>query len=417
MTEEIQQTTQGIPLPGEPDAKPRKPDFLQGDEWFETQVDEDFLDFDEPYRPPRYTMERGGVPFADVGELHIISGKPGNGKTGLMSQLEAATLGRQFGNTIAREVGHIVRDAEGNIVVGGDKRPTFAVRPTRILHIDTEQGKDDTIAFKNRVISMSGVAAQEAKEHFFILRLRDTELAQDRWKKILKAIYVVQPTDIFLDGMLDIVEDYNDQKECQPIIRKCMMLATYYDTSLWAVLHENPMVDKLVGTLGSITQRKVSEIFTVIKVKQADLKENDRRADLPDIYFRVKQNKARGRDVSDWLFQYVTNAGGWGQPVEIEDNGVRVADSKEIAFMKEADERLKAFNWTSAGATYTELERYLRKSVSGRRAGDLINIAAEHGIIYKSDKKKYHYNGIKELPKDNAQDLPFEGPGNEEVPY
>ena len=406
-----------IPLPGEPDAKPRKPDFLQGDEWFETQVDDDFLDFDEPYRPPRYTMERGGVPFADVGELHIISGKPGNGKTGLMSQLEAATLGRQFGNTIAREVGHIVRDAEGNIVVGGDKRPTFAVRPTRILHIDTEQGKDDTIAFKNRVISMSGVAAQEAKEHFFILRLRDTELAQDRWKKILKAIYVVQPTDIFLDGMLDIVEDYNDQKECQPIIRKCMMLATYYDTSLWAVLHENPMVDKLVGTLGSITQRKVSEIFTVIKVKQADLKENDRRADLPDIYFRVKQNKARGRDVSDWLFQYVTNAGGWGQPVEIEDNGVRVADSKEIAFMKEADERLKAFNWTSAGATYTELERYLRKSVSGRRAGDLINIAAEHGIIYKSDKKKYHYNGIKELPKDNTQDLPFEGPGNEEVPY
>lgn len=406
-----------IPLPGEQDAKPTKPEFLQGDDWFETQVDDDFLDFDEPYRPPRYTMERDGVPFADVGELHIISGKPGNGKTGLMSQLEAATLGRQFGNTLAREVGHVVRDEKGNIVTGDDKRPLFQVRPTKILHIDTEQGKDDTIAFKNRVISMSGVDKQQAKQHFFILRLRDTELASDRWKKILKAIWQVQPTDIFLDGMLDIVEDYNDQKECQPIIRKCMMLATYYDTSLWAVLHENPMVDKLVGTLGSITQRKVSEIFTVIKVKQADLKENDRRSDLPDIYFRVKQNKARGRDVADWLFQYVTNAGGWGQPVEIEDNGVKVADSKEIAFMKEADERLKAYNWTSSGATYTDLERYLRRSVSGRRAGDLINIATEKGIIYKSDKKKFHYNGLKELPKDNTQDLPFEEPRNEEVPY
>jgi hypothetical protein len=334
-----------------------------------------------------------------------------------MSQLEAATLGQQFGNTMARNVGHIVRDEKGDIVTGEDNRPLFQVRDTRILHIDTEQGKDDTIAFKNRVISMSGVAKEEAKQHFFILRLRDTELAQDRWKKILKAIWQVQPTDIFLDGMLDIVEDYNDQKECQPIIRKCMMLATHYDTSLWAVLHENPLVDKLVGTLGSITQRKVSEIFTVIKVKQADLKENERRADLPDIYFRVKQNKARGRDVADWLFYYVTNVGGWGQPVEIMDNGAKVVDSKEIAFMKEADERLKAFNWTSAGATYTELERYLRKSVSGRRAGDLINIAAENGIIYKSDKKKYHYNGLKELPKDNSQDLPFDGPGNEEVPY
>ena len=412
-----------IPLPGAMDPQPRKPDFLQGDEWFDTQVDDDFLDFDEPYRPPRYTMERDGVPFADVGELHIISGKPGNGKTGLMSQLEAATLGRQFGNTLARNVGHIVRDEQGNIMTGDDHRPVFQQRPTRILHIDTEQGKDDTIAFKNRVISMSGVPKDEAKEHFFILRLRDTELAQDRWKKILKAIWQVQPTDIFLDGMLDIVEDYNDQKECQPIIRKCMMLATYYDTSLWAVLHENPMVDKLVGTLGSITQRKVSEIFTVIKVKQADLKANEKRDDLPDIYFRVKQNKARGRDVSDWLFQYVTNAGGWGQPVEIEDNGVKVtniAESKEIQMMKDADAMFKGYNWTTSGARWTDLDRYVRsKGISGSKFSDLLSLACEKGILYRDDKKKYHYHGMKDipLPKDSTGDLPFPPSDNNKTEF
>ena len=409
-----------IPLPGQPEPTP---DFLKGDEWFETKVDDDFLDFDEPYRPPRYTMERDGVPFADVGELHIISGKPGNGKTGLMSQLEAATLGRQFGNTLARDVGHIVRDEQGNIVNGEDRRPLFQQRPTRILHIDTEQGKDDTIAFKNRVISMSGVPKDEAKEHFFILRLRDTELASDRWKKILKAIYVVQPTDIFLDGMLDIVEDYNDQKECQPIIRKCMMLATYYDTSLWAVLHENPLVDKLVGTLGSITQRKVSEIFTVIKVKQADLKPNEQRPDLPDIYFRVKQNKARGRDVSDWLFQYVTNAGGWGQPVEIEDNGAKVtniAESKEIQMMKDADTLFKGYNWTTSGARWTDLDRYARsKGISGSKFSDLLSLACEKGILYRDDKKKYHYHGLKDIPmpKDSTGDLPFPPSDNNETDF
>ena len=412
-----------IPLPGAMDPQPRKPDFLQGDEWFDTQVDDDFLDFDEPYRPPRYTMERDGVPFADVGELHIISGKPGNGKTGLMSQLEAATLGRQFGNTLARDVGHIVRDEQGNIMTGDDHRPVFQVRPTRILHIDTEQGKDDTIAFKNRVISMSGVPKDEAKEHFFILRLRDTELAQDRWKKILKAIWQVQPTDIFLDGMLDIVEDYNDQKECQPIIRKCMMLATYYDTSLWAVLHENPMVDKLVGTLGSITQRKVSEIFTVIKIKQADLKANEKRDDLPEIYFRVKQNKARGRDVADWLFQYVTNAGGWGQPVEIEDNGTKVtniAESKEIQMMKDADAMFKGYNWTTSGARWTDLDRYVRsKGISGSKFSDLLSLACEKGILYRDDKKKYHYHGLKDIPmpKDNTGDLPFPPSDNNETDF
>ena len=390
-----------IPLPGQPEPKPN---FLKDDEWFDVDISADILDFAEPYRPPRYTMEREGVPFADVGELHIISGKPGHGKTGLMSQLMATVLCGQHGKTIRREVPHRVGDHE-------------EVVPIRVLYIDTEQGKDDTIAIKNRVCTMANIDYTKPTDAFTILRLRDTEEAKDRWRKILKAIYEVKPTDIFLDGLLDIVKDYNDQVECQPIIRKCMMTATEYDASMWAVLHENPMVDKLVGVLGSITQRKVAEIFTVVKIKQCDLKSNEQRPDLPDIYFRVKQVKARGRDVKDWLFQYVTNAGGWGQPVEIEDNGAKVVNDKEMAFMKEADERLKAFNWTSAGATYTELERYLRKSVSGRRAGDLINIAAEHGIIYKSDKKKYHYNGLKELPKDNSQDLPFDGPNNDEAPY
>ena len=392
-----------IPLPSDGDAKPKKPDFLQGDEWFDISVDADLLDFAEPYRPPRYTMQRNGVPFADVGELHIISGKPGHGKTGLMSQLMSTVLCGQFGNTQRCDVVHRIRDKQTGEV-------EEKVVPTKVLYIDTEQGKDDTIAIKNRVCSLAGIDYTKPSDQFYILRLRDTEEAADRWKKILKAIWQVEPTDIFLDGLLDIVKDYNDQVECQPIIRKCMMLATYYDASLWAVLHENPLVDKLVGVLGSITQRKVSEIFTVQKIKQCDLKENDRRSDLPEIYFKVKQVKARGKDVEDWLFRYETNAGGWGQPIEIEDNGARVVDSKEMAFIKEADERLKAFNWTSAGATYTELERHLRKSVSGRRAGDLINIASEHGIIYKSDKKKYHYNGLKELPKDNSQDLPFPKP-------
>ena len=255
-------------------------------------------------------MERDGIPFADVGELHLVSGKPGNGKTGLMSQLEASTLAGEFGQLKAREVAHRIKDEETGKI-------EEKVIPVRMLHIDTEQGKDDTIAFKNRVCSMANMTSEQASKHFFILRLRDTETANERWRKILKAIWTVKPTDIFLDGMLDIVEDYNDQKECQPIIRKCMMLATYFDASLWAVLHENPMVDKLVGTLGSIAQRKVSEIFVVIKVKQSDLKPNEQRPDLPDIYFRVKQVKARGKDVPDWLFRYETNAGGWGQPIEI----------------------------------------------------------------------------------------------------
>ena len=386
MTEETK-----IPLPGEDDAL-KVPEFLKSKGWFDENIDDDFLNFEDPYKPPRYTLCRYGIPFANVGELHVISGKPGHGKTGLMSQLMAAILCGRFGNTLY----HIQSE-----------RP----KPV-VLYIDTEQGKDDTIAIKNRVCLLAGLDYTQKQPQFQILRLRDTEDASERWKKILKAVWMVKPTDIFLDGMLDIVRDYNDQVECQPIIREAMMLATHYDSSLWIVLHENPMVDKLVGTLGSIVQRKVAEIFSVKKIKQSELKPNEKQPNRPSIYFTVKQLKARGRDVADWDYAYQQNAAGWGMPVELDDNGATVVtvNSKELEMMKEADERFKSFNWQSSGANYSELERHL-KSVgvtSNRRVSALFEIAMEKGIIYKNGKK-YHYNGLRDLANDAPEDLPFEG--------
>ena len=156
-----------IPLPGEQDAKPQAPDFLKADEWFDIDISGDLLDFAEPYRPPRYTMERDGVPFADVGELHIISGKPGHGKTGLMSQLMATCLCGQHGNTRRRDVYHLVRQPDG--------LQTEEMVDVRVLYIDTEQGKDDTIAIKNRVCSMAGIDYTKPTQQFTILRLRDTD--------------------------------------------------------------------------------------------------------------------------------------------------------------------------------------------------------------------------------------------------
>jgi hypothetical protein len=183
------------------------------------------------------------------------------------------------------------------------------------------------------------------------------------------------------------------------------------------------MVDKLVGTLGSITQRKVSEIFTVIKVKQSELKEHDRNPNLPDIYFRVKQNKARGKDVEDWYFHYVNVDGGWGQPVEIEDNGMKVVDSKEMQFIKEADERFSKMNWTSVGLSRSDVDSALVKQgvTSNRRKADLINKALDVGIIYKDGTKerpKYHYKGLdKPLPNDETLDLPFDKPDNNDLEF
>ena len=350
-----------VPMPAE------KPTFLENDDWYTADVTGDFLDFEEPYRPPRYTLQRGDRAFANVGELHIISGKPGNGKTALMTMLMAAILSGRYG-----KLEYILKE-----------RPN-----PKVLYIDTEQGKDDTIALKNRVCTMAGIDYKHKTESFIILRLRDTESEKDRWRKILKAIWMIRPTDIFLDGILDLVRDYNDQVECQPIIRKCMMLANEYDTRLWMVLHENPLVSKLVGTLGSIAQRKVAEIFSVIKTKQCDLKPNEVQTNMPDIYFTVDQVKARGKDVDKWWFKY-TDANGWGMPEEI-DGPQTIAEAIESmeqpAKYQEPDEQ-EILNAVSVIGTETMSLSKLREKikehmkVGSTKAKEYMDLAANRGFL------------------------------------
>ena len=373
------------------------PEFLQGDNWFQEDTSGLYLDFTKPYKPPRWTLSHDGVPFAKLGDVHVISGKAGHGKTALMSQFMACLLCGSFG--------HLKCELKDS--------------PT-ILYIDTEQSEDDTIAIKNRVLTLAGDPINQPHERFKVVRLRETEDAKERWRQILKVIWEVKPTVAFLDGMLDVVNDYNDQTECQPIIRKCMKLVTHYDMSLWCVLHENPMAEKMVGTLGSILQRKVTEAFAVRKHKH----EKDKFPNMPDIFFEVIQPKARGRDQDEWCFE-VVSAESWGVPVELDDNG-RVNDPEERkykAFIREADERFSKLAWTPNGLTRSDVDSGLTKQgvTSNRRRGDLVNIALEKGIIYKlGDKQRprYHYNGLnKEMPNDQAEQLPFEGPNQDGVPF
>ena len=403
---EQQQTSNlpALPTAEELDAKVIDTDFLSGDKWKDEDVGSDFLDFTERYQPPRYTLERKGVPFANIGELHVVSGKAGHGKTNLMSQFMATLLCGKQGNTKYRE----------------------GVKEAVILYIDTEQGKDDTIAIKNRVCSLAGMPYDQPMQRFKILRLRDTEEAVKRWRKILKAVWIVtqdmnkdaQCLHLFLDGLLDIVEDYNDQKECQPIIRKCMMLATHYDTSMWLVLHENPMVDKLVGTLGSITQRKVSEIFTVRKHKQSDEKASERRADRPEIYFTVQQLKARGRDVDNWDFE-VTTESGWGTPRELEDAIPTPTERVTGDPMNDVERWFKearhTVEWPATRQTIKEkiIRDYGKQTNKPKQDVDLQMLINKRILIESTMKQKGHYLLI---PNDESA-LPFTQNDGGEAPF
>ena len=379
-----------IPLPGEEDVRPSAPEFLKEREWFDVDVSGLLLNFAEPYHPPRWTLSHNGTPFANRGELHIVTGKSGHGKTAFMSQVMATLLCGKF----------------GNMVYEGEP-PHMPV----VLYIDTEMGKDDTIAIKNRVCTLADIPINQPCERFKVARLRDTVEAADRWRQILKLAYVIHPDVMFIDGLLDIVEDYNEQKECTPIIRELMITATHYDMSTWCVLHENPTTEKMVGSLGSIAQRKVTEVFAVRKHKTE--KEKDRKPNRPPIYFSVEQLKARGKDVDDWDFE-ILSVDGWGRPQEICDTPVtppQPADNSE-ALMKQIVTQLLEFMSPPNSDYFSNIVKELKKRmhVGETKAKDYFNQANSVGVFSLPINGRYTLN----TSQCDAilNDLPF-APNNE----
>lgn len=268
------------------------PTFLKDDEWFGTDISKCLIDFSTPYKQDRFLFEHCGQEFAPLGDCVIISGQSGHGKSMLTSMLEACVLSGTCENFIL----------------------TPQERPQRLLHVDTEQSVNDVICLKNRVLSMCGIPLYKPREDYQILTLRESEDATSRWRAVLQAMWEYRPTVCVLDGLLDIVHDFNNNEECAVLIYKCLQLATYYQCVVIAVLHQNPNSVKLVGHLGSAAVRKVADIVQVVKTKYPD-----GTAD-----FTVSETKARGHaDFADFKFAVRENE--WGTPYEL---GTPVKPSK-----------------------------------------------------------------------------------------
>lgn len=268
--------------------------FLAKYKWAGVDPEPYRLDFAKQYEAPKYTLSWNGIGFAPLGGIHAVTGQAGHGKTMTLAQFIATILSGEFGN-LRYEL--------------DDEIPN----PT-VLYIDTEMEEANTIAMKNRVLSMCKRDINQNYDDFIVLMLREAQSkdknessALMRWRITLKALEFYHPTVCFIDGLLDVVNDFNSNTECQEIVYDCMQCATKYGISLWCLVHQNPGGDKLVGHLGSILERKVTDIFRTSKDK------NDTTGLAT---FTIHQLKARGRDVPDWKFQ-VLPENGWGMPEQL----------------------------------------------------------------------------------------------------
>ena len=240
------------------------------------------------------------VKFSPLGGIQAITGQKKNGKTFFLEMLVAAALEPEAENVKSR-----LRGLELNPDAVKAKGHALTV-----MYIDTEQEPINTSRLTKGVNWLTGYPALSNHPRLHVLRLRNMPRGCDVAKERLKVIdYWVErwaPDVIVLDGLRDVVHDFNDNAESTDIINRLMGLAEERNVCIWNALHYNPRpgmddVSKMRGHLGTELGNKVTDTFVSSKTKDAQ---------TGIVTFKAKQTDARSKDVPDIPYEVTTETDG-----------------------------------------------------------------------------------------------------------
>jgi len=189
-------------------------------------------------------LEIDGVGVMPAGGITTITGNKKQGKTSFLASVVACLIsGRDFGRMKRRQA------------------------PGKILWADTEQSIYDIHPTINRVYNLAGIPqGQPSEKHgLTVLNLRPLDAATRR-EAIAAAVMAVQPEILIIDGVRDLLNDFND-------ITESALLLTWLNGAMnsnpkmrvFVVLHTNPGTDKMRGHLGTELGNKANDIFSCSK--------------------------------------------------------------------------------------------------------------------------------------------------------
>lgn len=316
-----------------------------------------WLDFSLPYEQNTWCFELDGTPLIRIGELSVVSGKFGTGKSQLISMLIAAALCGQYGTL----------------------KCLMPQTPICLL-IDTEQGLADVVAEKSRILEIAGLDTNKPTPYFHILRLRSIDDVNEIWKFVLQAVKQLQPDIIVIDGLLDTVEDFNNIGESAEVTRRCMKIAEIMQCAVIGVLHQNPNSEKATGHLGSVALRKATDFLSV-----------SREGKGTDAVYSVSSQKARGHAMIDkWHFR-ITNTGLWGRP----EPCMPASSGTEIS-IEDIEQTLRAAQGTiDQPCTAQAIKNWFKSQLSikdNNLAQQCYEMALNRGFITKQSKEEYEPN-------------------------
>ena len=87
---------------------------------------------------------------------------------------------------------------------------------------------------------------------------------------IKSAIREMKPTFVVIDGIRDLIQDFNNITESANLIQELLSLATDYKCTILCVLHQNKgyQDENMRGHLGTELLNKVTDSFKVEKIEK-----------------------------------------------------------------------------------------------------------------------------------------------------
>ena len=374
------------------------PPLERQDDMMMAEIRPYLLDPREDYPEPYYMLEYNGVPFSAIGGIQAISGQKKNGKSFVLTQLMAAILG----NGTERVERYLpgLRVPERTIEYLGHQ--------PSVLYVDTEMEKLNSAKVLRRVHWLCGWDMKQPNDRLNVLWLRTVEddpeskerAFEKRFRLIRQAIDLLHPDIVFIDGVRDIIGDFNDNAESAALIIRLMAIAEKRGICIWNALHMNPRPgndddSKMRGHLGTELGNKVTDTLASVKEKKDG-----------NVTFTVKQLDARGKDMDDWKFEITDDAGNLGVPRIISQSAARTVpiehDTEEdiLAWINEAIDK---FDWP---LSRVNVKKKVFGEIGGvkndsRQQADL-TIAINLKYLVESTIKSGGY--YKLMP---AEDLPF----------
>ena len=296
------------------------------------------LDLSLPANEPKFLFSIGGMPTIPQGELVGIKGRAKMGKSQFEYYLIAVMLARAF---------------RGSVKPLQDRY--------KVLLFDTEQSQVSLKRCCQRALKFAGLPTNMNDKCFLPFFMRPLSI-EERKKVIGDAIREEKPDIIFIDGVRDLLQDFNSLDQSNDLIQWLLSLTAEYGCTIVSVLHQNKSKDdgNMRGHLGTELLNKLTDCFEVSK---------------KDGKFLVSCTDSRNVPCTDFAFSIDAMGDFQVEETITEDkNTARVADIQRV---------LRLCFDKKSSMTYTELSKSyaLEACVSERTAQRAIKEAKEHDFL------------------------------------